>query len=626
MFSDLSLKYRIAIVIFVLEAVLMFLVLQSTLGQSYKESYKQIRNNENAIIELVSGISRISPITEEYAELQPYIEQLVAGTEATRFSLADADRIVVASSIPSDIGNPLPDREDRQSYHWRTQEITTGVELVGVLAVEFSTEALEAAYNDARTFGIQVALTGMIVIAAVGVLVGFLLTRRLARITEAAQRLSDGDFSAKTNIRSRDELGTLAATFDDMAQHLAEKDEQIREQLSELRDSEEKFRQLSENTRDVYWLRSLDLTEIYYVSPSFDHVWGHSREDLRKNPSIWIDSIHPEDRQAVIDDVALKSEGRFSNPSLPLYRIIRPDGEIRWIRARAFPVLDGDGNPYRIAGIAEDITDRRQAEQDREAALVAAESANQAKTEFLATMSHEFRTPLNAILGFSEILCTQYFGPLGSKKYEGYAKDIHASGELMLGLVNDILDVSAIEAGKLALVMEAVELNQALKDCIRSFEQAAGEKALSISLVTQQKKHFAWTDKRSVIQIVNNLMSNAVKFTGSDGEIRISVADEGDRVSIAVTDTGAGIPHDRLTSVTDPFTRVQSSPHVTQEGTGLGLFIVKTLIENQNGSLHIDSDVGKGTTVTVEFPAWRPGQGSLAKQEELELSPRDAGQ
>jgi len=188
MFSSLSLKYRIAIIIFILEAAMMTVVLQQTLGQSFQTSSRQITNNELAILDLVSGMSRSSLITEEYAELQPYIEHLLSNTEVTRLLLADANKIIVASTTSSDIGSHFLTLEKRQGYTWQTREIKNASGLMGILAIEYSSKALAAAYTEARKFGIAIALVGMLIIAAVGILVGFLLTRRLGNITDTAQR------------------------------------------------------------------------------------------------------------------------------------------------------------------------------------------------------------------------------------------------------------------------------------------------------------------------------------------------------------------------------------------------------------------------------------------------------
>lgn len=239
MFSSLSLKYRIAIIIFCLEAIMMAAVLHQTLGQSFEASRKQILSNEVAILDLVSGMSKSALITEEYAELQPYIVHLVSGTEVTNLFLTNANKTIVISSSLNNIGNQLPNLKERPDHSWQTTKIKNAAGLLGVLAIEFSNKALAIAYLKARDFGISIALVGMLIIAFIGVLVGFLLTRRLDNITHTAQLLANGDFSARTNIHGEDEIGKLASTFNKMVQRLIESKNELSNTLVTLKEKEQ---------------------------------------------------------------------------------------------------------------------------------------------------------------------------------------------------------------------------------------------------------------------------------------------------------------------------------------------------------------------------------------------------
>jgi len=261
-----------------------------------------------------------------------------------------------------------------------------------------------------------------------------------------------------------------------------------------------------------------------------------------------------------------------------------------------------------FSAVIHDITERKATEEALQEALAQAERANQAKSEFLATMSHEFRTPLNAILGFSEMMRTQCFGPLGSDNYTEYASDIYNSGEHMLGLVNDILDISAIEAGKRPMVRETVEVGELLSDCVRSVDHSISGSGVVLNVQpVPADLPYLYADRRSIAQIILNLLSNAIKFTDRGGIITVTVTGRDGRIAIEVRDTGVGIEADRLDSITGPFSQTYSDPHQPQEGTGLGLSIVKSLVEAHDGELTIDSAVGTGTTVTVDFPVQRVG-------------------
>ena len=261
--------------------------------------------------------------------------------------------------------------------------------------------------------------------------------------------------------------------------------------------------------------------------------------------------------------------------------------------------------PTRYYASITDISVLRDAQEKLEAQNLELSTANRAKSEFLATMSHEFRTPLNAILGFSEILRSQLFGPLGAKHYEEYAADIHASGTHMLALINDILDISAIEAGKRPLTMEAIDLESVFRESLKNFKLQADAKDIRLSLDIATGLPNVLADKRSLFQMVQNLLSNAVKFTGPDGDIVLSARSADGQLTVQVSDSGIGIPSHTLPGITEPFAQSKTDPHITQTGTGLGLSIVKSLIEAHDGTLTIDSLEGTGTTVTLIFPATR---------------------
>ncbi|WP_439477123.1 ATP-binding protein [Brevundimonas sp.] len=257
-----------------------------------------------------------------------------------------------------------------------------------------------------------------------------------------------------------------------------------------------------------------------------------------------------------------------------------------------------------------------------EVAMTRAEAANQAKSEFLANMSHELRTPLNAINGFSEIMAGEMFGPLGDPKYKGYAADILKSGQHLLSLINDVLDMAKIEAGKLTLHYETVSLKEVVDDAARLMRGKIEEAGL-ILLVDAPDLPDIDADYRGLKQVVLNLISNAVKFTPEGGHIVVAISREDDeRLKVAVTDTGIGIAAEDLNRLARPFEQVEGQHSKTTQGTGLGLALTKSLIELHGGTLSIESEPGRGTTVGFDLPIRRPGQ--PAKTQPTEVQARAA--
>ncbi|MGA9658262.1 MAG: PAS domain-containing sensor histidine kinase [Asticcacaulis sp.] len=236
-----------------------------------------------------------------------------------------------------------------------------------------------------------------------------------------------------------------------------------------------------------------------------------------------------------------------------------------------------------------------------EMAKIRAEAANHAKSEFLANMSHELRTPLNAINGFSEIMASEMFGPLGHARYKEYAGDILNSGQHLLSLINDILDMSKIEAGKLTLHIEPVAIDEVVEDTLRLLRQKAEKAGLKVRVHLPKLPEIS-ADFRALKQILLNLLTNAVKFTPQGGTITISAVHTENNVHIYVADTGIGIAEKDMERLAKPFEQVENQFSRTKEGTGLGLALTKSLIEMHNGRFEVDSQLGEGTTVTVILP------------------------
>ncbi|HVM78262.1 MAG TPA: ATP-binding protein [Stellaceae bacterium] len=269
-------------------------------------------------------------------------------------------------------------------------------------------------------------------------------------------------------------------------------------------------------------------------------------------------------------------------------------------------VLDDDvGRPMLVVTVSLDITDRKKAELAVLAAKEDAELANHSKTEFLANMSHELRTPLNAIIGFSQLMADEVLGPLGNSKYSGYARDICNSAEHLLGIINDILDVSKLEAGKLEIEEEVLDVAQIVRNLLHFVSDRAGALEVAIDTEIDRELPRLRADSRKLKQVLLNLVTNALKFSHPGGRVLLQARSQGGAVAIDVIDRGIGMDEAEIATAITRFGQVASTWNRKHAGTGLGLPLAIGLVELHGGALEIKSRKGEGTTVTVVFPAER---------------------
>jgi len=304
------------------------------------------------------------------------------------------------------------------------------------------------------------------------------------------------------------------------------------------------------------------------------------------------------------------------------------DGDERLLTGKTVPssaeeeIVDRDGNPgvlltskalfhaqdgeeAMVVTLFVDITERKRSERDLFAAKEQAELANRSKTEFVANMSHELRTPLNAIIGFSQVIAGEMLGPVGTAKYVGYARDILGSAEHLLGLINDILDVSKLEAGKLDLIEEVIDPAKMIADLVQLAEAKARASDIAVAIRREGVIPPLRADARKLKQIVLNLLVNAIKFSHPGGKVAILLRNIDGAIAIAVTDHGIGMDGPEVELAMTRFGQVASAWTRRHDGTGLGLPLAIALTEMHGGALSIHSTKGVGTTVTVTFPRER---------------------
>ena len=364
-----------------------------------------------------------------------------------------------------------------------------------------------------------------------------------------------------------------------------------------LRQSERNYRAIVEDQTEMIMRHSIDGTRTF-VNESYCRFHRKTKKELLGKSSYA--KLPPRDLKRLKAILAALTP---ENPTGDFeVAVPGPDGGIVWHRWTKRAIFDENLNVVEFQAVGHDITQNKQAEIDRLVALKEAEDANRTKSQFLAAMSHELRTPLNAILGFSDILSNEYLGPIGNHKYVEYAGDIRSSGEHLLSLVNDLLDISRIEAGQMALNFDELVVGDLVTESMSLVKDKARE--IGISLITKnlEKVPLVYADKRALLQILLNLLSNVLKHTPEGGTVMVSVSATDERTMIVVSDTGEGIPADRLHDLTNPFSRVEVDPHKSSEGWGLGLAITKSLIDLHEGSLTIHSALGQGTIVEVALP------------------------
>jgi len=324
------------------------------------------------------------------------------------------------------------------------------------------------------------------------------------------------------------------------------------------------------------------------------------------NQDIWT-SVHPDDRPAA--QAAWDAYIAGGRPYRQVHRMRLNDDAYFWVQSATEAVRGEDGEIQRLIGVLRNIDREKRGELELTQAKEAAEAANRAKSEFLANMSHELRTPLNAINGFSDIMVQQLFGPLGDKRYQEYAQDILSSGQHLLALINDILDMAKIEAGKLNLKFEPVRLEEVVEDAVRLMRNRAEAAGVELVAETPPMPEMD-ADYRSLKQVLLNLVSNAVKFTPRGGKVtvgsRLEIGGQGERVKVWVKDTGIGISAEDIQRLAKPFEQIESQLSKSQQGTGLGLALTKSLLQMHGGELEIQSEPGVGTTVGFTLPLRQP--------------------
>ena len=381
-----------------------------------------------------------------------------------------------------------------------------------------------------------------------------------------------------------------------------------------LRERERRFRAIFDHTFEFIGLLEVDGRMIEVNQTALRFI-GASEESVLGTPfwdtPWWAHAPADQERlKAGVEQAARGGFVRFETTHLA------PGGEVVHVDFSLRPIFDDDDNVIYLVPEGRDITHLKQTEAALLAATREAESANRSKTHFLAVMSHELRTPLNAILGYSEVMQSGLFGPVGSERYQGYVDAIHLSGRHLLGIIDDILEISRIELGVLELREEIEPVGDLVGRAAQILTNRAAEAGVALEFEVPPQLPHLRCDGRRVVQMLVNLAFNSIKFTKRGGRVTIAARPRDGGVDLAVRDTGTGIAPEDLARVWEPFGQAGNAHTRPAGGVGLGLTITKALVEAHGGTVRLESQLYKGTTVTLSFPS-----GRCVQRDEPEVRP-----
>jgi PAS domain S-box-containing protein len=382
---------------------------------------------------------------------------------------------------------------------------------------------------------------------------------------------------------------------------------------AQLAASQQQCYNLIQSINGVVWEYDLKTEQFVFVSDRAESLFGYPLTDWLAKTNFWQNIVYPEDLDLVVN---LYNQAITNRCNCEFeYRLVAADGRVIWVYDVSTLVFDDDGQPMSSNGLLINISDIKRVEaalhdanEKLEITNAELQRATRLKDEFLATMSHELRTPMNAILGMSEMLQEEILGPLNSRQLNSIST-IEQSGEHLLSLINDILDVSKISAGKLELNIDKTSLTQLCEASLMFVKQKAFEKQIKINTHLPTDLESIWVDDRRMRQVLINLLTNAVKFTPHGGHVTLTVSlqsplvgKDGYGLCFAVTDTGIGIKRADIAKLFQPFIQIDSSLNRQYEGTGLGLMLVKQIVELHGGWVSIESEVGQGSCFILVIP------------------------
>ncbi|MBD2099461.1 PAS domain S-box protein [Leptolyngbya sp. FACHB-261] len=382
-----------------------------------------------------------------------------------------------------------------------------------------------------------------------------------------------------------------------------EEDITERKQIEEaLRQSEQRFRQLAENSSELFWLSGIEPGSLLYVSPAYEKIWGRSLESVYEQPRSWLEAIHPDDREHVVSKFQQRANGEATDVE---YRVVRPDGSACWIWHQSFPIYDETGQLYRFGGIGVDITERKraqaleQANRELQQANASLSRLEKIKTELVATVSHEIRMPITNI--YTGISVLKDLLPPISPEARKMLNLIESEARRQVQLVNSLLDFSKLDSGTYRWREDPVDLKTVLLQAVQStavlYESRHVQLHCSLPETIQ-----VLGDAERLVQLVVNLLDNAAKFSSENRGVWLSLRREGKHGVVSVRDQGPGIPAQQQVAVFDLFSQVYHISGKRPQGIGLGLHLCRQIAQHHGGNLSVESRPGKGSTFKLTLP------------------------
>lgn len=608
MFYRLSLKYRIALVILVLEAVMMTAVLWQTLAQSKRSAEEFHRATENVLLGLMHEIATGALLTEEYSDLQLYVAKVAEQPSVARILVADTNGQVVAASNAADVGRSPPERMESENRFWRAVTIGSAAGNLGELIIEFSTADIEDATKRARNLGAALALIGMTSIAAIGILVGFALTRRLERVTNAVTRFAEGDTSARSGVFGRDEIGGLGQVFDSMATAVSTQQKQLRQQA-------DRIRLLLDSTAEAIY--GVDMEgKCTFVNPSCVALLGYTHEGqlLGKAMHQLIHHSYPDGTSYPREKCRIYLAERRDET-------VQCDQEVFW-RADGTPLpaeywshpIHQEGKVVGHVVAFVDITARKKTDaellrhrhhlEDMVAQRTTAlrrlteelAAANKELESFSYSVSHDLRAPLRAIDGFSHVLETDYSAQLDADA-KTYLGRIRAGAQKMGQLIDDLLRLSRVTRQEFKRL--DVDLSALADTIVSGLRAAEPQRQVQVDIAP----NLVVTGDPGLLRVaLENLLGNAWKYTSRRDQAQISFGsrEENNERVFFVRDNGAGFDMRYADKLFVAFQRLHRPEEF--QGTGIGLATVQRVLTRHGGRIWAESELERGATFYFTIP------------------------